>query len=311
MLVFSLTNFIMYCYNYEEVNMKDCLFCKIVKGEIPSYKIYEDENVYAFLDIANDVFGHTLVVSKKHFENVMDCSERTLGKIIASVKKIGDHFVKDCGFSGYNILNNSGKSAEQSVMHLHFHILPRKEGDDFKLWRDFGESGKTLEEVQKELVMQDEQKDVLDYSSFKEDCTVLYTDGACSGNPGIGGYGAVLIKNNGEAEEISGGEKLTTNNRMELTAVIEGLKLTSEREKVKVYSDSAYVVNAFNQGWIDNWKRNGWHSSGGGEVLNSDLWQTLASLVDARRVEFIKVKGHSDNAMNNRCDALATSFYKE
>ena len=205
MLVFSLTNFIMYCYNYEEVNMKDCLFCKIVKGEIPSYKIYEDENVYAFLDIANDVFGHTLVVSKKHFENVMDCSERTLGKIIASVKKIGDHFVKDCGFSGYNILNNSGKSAEQSVMHLnnsgksaeqsvmhlHFHILPRKEGDDFKLWRDFGESGKTLEEVQKELVMQDEQKDVLDYSSFKEDCTVLYTDGACSGNPGIRLHGAL------------------------------------------------------------------------------------------------------------------------
>ena len=99
--------------------MKDCLFCKIVKGEVPSYKVYEDENVYAFLDVANDVYGHTLVVPKKHYENLMDCPDRTLGKIMSSVKKIGNHFVTDCGFEGYNTFNNNGKSAEQAIMHLH------------------------------------------------------------------------------------------------------------------------------------------------------------------------------------------------
>lgn len=290
--------------------MKDCLFCEIIKGNVPSYKIYEDEYVYAFLDIANDVYGHTLVVPKKHYENMIDCPDRSLGKIMASVRKIGNHFVNDCGFEGYNIINNSGKSAEQSVMHLHFHILPRKEGDKVKVWKDLGKQEKELGGIAKELYFEDEKTDDLDYSAYAEECTVLYTDGACSGNPGKGGYGGILIKPNGEAEEFSGGEDETTNNRMELMAVIVGLEKTQAGGNVKVYSDSAYVVNAFNQNWLQNWRRNGWRTAGGGEVLNVDLWKELFSLAEAREVTFVKVKGHSDNALNNRCDALATGYYK-
>lgn len=290
--------------------MKDCLFCKIVKGEVPSYKIYEDENVYAFLDIANDVYGHTLVVPKKHYDNMIDCPDRTLGKIMASVRKIGNHFVNDCGFEGYNTLNNNGKSAEQAVMHLHFHIFPRKTGDGVKISQDFGKQTKELEDIAKELYFENEKADAIDYSKYAEECDVVYTDGACSGNPGKGGYGGIYIKPNGEAEEFSGGEDETTNNRMELMAVIVGLEKTAENAKVKVYSDSAYVVNAFNQNWLANWKKNGWRTSGGSDVLNSDLWKELDSLATARKVEFMKVKGHSDNILNNRCDQLATSYYK-
>lgn len=291
--------------------MKDCLFCKIVKGEVPSYKIYEDENVYAFLDIANDVYGHTLVIPKKHYDNMMDCPDRTLGKIITSVKKIGNHFVNDCGFEGYNIFNNNGKSAEQAVMHLHFHIFPRKSNDGVKISQDFGKQTKELEEIAEELYFENEKVDAIDYSKYAEDCDVLYTDGACSGNPGKGGYGGIYIKPNGQAEEFSGGDDDTTNNRMEIMAVIIGLEKTEENSRVKVYSDSAYVVNAFNQNWLANWKKNGWLTAGGGEVLNVDLWKELSDLVDKRDVEFVKVKGHADNTLNNRCDALATSYYKE
>lgn len=290
--------------------MKDCLFCKIVKGEVPSYKIYEDDNVYAFLDIANDVYGHTLVISKKHYNNIIDCPARSLGKVIASVKKVGDHFIS-LGYSGYNIINNSGASAEQSVMHLHFHILPRKDNDGVKVWKELGKQTKALEDIAKELYFEDEKTNTIDYSKYAEECDVIYTDGACSGNPGKGGYGGIYIKPNGKAEEFSGGEDVTTNNRMELMAVIVGLEKTAENSKVKVYSDSAYVVNAFNQNWLTNWKRNGWRTAGGSEVLNSDLWKELSTIVTARDVEFIKVKGHSDNILNNRCDQLATAYYKQ
>ena len=291
--------------------MKDCLFCKIVKGEVPSYKIYEDDNVYAFLDIANDVYGHTLVIPKKHYDNMMDCPDRTLGKIITSVKKIGNHFVNDCGFEGYNIFNNNGKSAEQAVMHLHFHIFPRKSDDGVKISQDFGKQTKELEEIAEELYFENEKINAIDYSKYAEDCDVLYTDGACSGNPGKGGYGGIFIKSNGQAEEFSGGDDDTTNNRMEIMAVIIGLEKTEENSRVKVYSDSAYVVNAFNQNWLANWKKNGWLTAGGSDVLNVDLWKELSDLVDKRDVEFVKVKGHADNTLNNRCDALATSYYKE
>jgi ribonuclease HI len=134
----------------------------------------------------------------------------------------------------------------------------------------------------------------------------IYTDGACSGNPGACGWGAILSYN-GVEKEISGGEKETTNNRMELTAVISGLKALKEKCKVKLYSDSAYVVNAFLNGYVYSWVTSGWRLADKKPVKNQELWQELLSLTQFHEVEFIKVKGHADNAKNNRCDALARS----
>ena len=134
----------------------------------------------------------------------------------------------------------------------------------------------------------------------------IYTDGACSGNPGPGGWGAILMFKDYK-KEISGGIKDTTNNIMELTAVVEALKLVKYPCKIKVYSDSAYVVNSFVQGWIYNWINKGWKTADGKEVKNKELWQTLYDFTKIHEIEFIKVKGHSDNEFNNRCDKLATS----
>ncbi len=131
----------------------------------------------------------------------------------------------------------------------------------------------------------------------------LYTDGACSGNPGIGGWGVILIYN-GIEKELSGGEKNTTNNRMELTAVIKGLRALKENCSVNIYSDSAYVVNAFLENWIENWQNNNWKSSKG-QVQNIDLWKELIELIKKHNIKWNKVKGHSDNVNNNRCDKLA------
>lgn len=134
----------------------------------------------------------------------------------------------------------------------------------------------------------------------------IYTDGACSGNPGDGGWGAILIYK-GTEKILSGYEKNTTNNRMELRAAIEGLKALKEPCRVKLYSDSAYLINSFNEGWIYNWKRNGWTRGDKKEELkNQDLWKELERLTNVHSVDFIKVKGHSDNEYNNRCDKLAT-----
>lgn len=132
----------------------------------------------------------------------------------------------------------------------------------------------------------------------------IYTDGACSGNPGDGGYGAILMYGD-YVKEISGGERNTTNNRMEMKAVIEALKMLKEPCEVEVYSDSAYVVNAFNENWIENWRARSWRKSDGKAVLNVELWQALIKLTNKHNVKFVKVKGHSDNEYNNRCDELA------
>ena len=132
----------------------------------------------------------------------------------------------------------------------------------------------------------------------------IYTDGACSGNPGPGGWGAVLMYKDAK-KEISGGEKETTNNIMELTAVIEGLKMLKFPCEVELYSDSAYVVNAFNQGWIYNWAKNNWKTADKKDVKNKEIWQELYSLTKTHKVTFFKVNGHSDNEYNNRCDELA------
>lgn len=132
----------------------------------------------------------------------------------------------------------------------------------------------------------------------------LYTDGACSGNPGPGGWGAVLLYGE-HRKELSGGERETTNNRMELTAVIEGLRALKQPCIVDIYSDSAYTVNAFTQGWVRGWERGNWRKADKKPVLNADLWQELLALTKVHRVTFYKVKGHADNALNNRCDELA------
>ena len=141
------------------------------------------------------------------------------------------------------------------------------------------------------------------------DKVIIYTDGACSGNPGPGGWGSILMMGENR-KEISGGKKDTTNNVMELTAVIEALKLLKRPCKVDLYSDSAYVVNAFLQNWIFGWIKNGWKNSSKEEVKNKELWQELFSLTKIHDVTFHKVKGHADNEYNNRCDELARNAIK-
>ena len=142
------------------------------------------------------------------------------------------------------------------------------------------------------------------------DKVIIYTDGACSGNPGPGGWGAILMYKDAK-KEISGGMKETTNNIMEVTAVVEALKCLKVESDVQIYSDSAYTVNAFNQGWIYNWIKKGWKTASGEEVKNKELWQELYNLTNKHKVEFIKVKGHADNEYNNRCDEMARNAIKK
>lgn len=136
----------------------------------------------------------------------------------------------------------------------------------------------------------------------------IYTDGACTGNPGKGGFGAVLIYN-GVEKRISRGFRKTTNNRMELMAAIESLKLLKEECSVELYSDSKYLTDAINKKWIDSWKKNGWKKSDKKPVLNVDLWQELLSLTEKHSITFIWVKGHNGNVYNEICDSLAVDAY--
>lgn len=133
----------------------------------------------------------------------------------------------------------------------------------------------------------------------------IYTDGACSGNPGKGGWGAILFYKD-QMREMSGFEENTTNNKMELTAAIKALERLKEPCEVELYSDSAYLVNAFLEGWLTKWQMNGFRSSNKKPVQNVDLWQKLVELNNIHKITWIKVKGHADNVYNNRCDALAT-----
>lgn len=137
----------------------------------------------------------------------------------------------------------------------------------------------------------------------------IYTDGACSGNPGPGGWGAVL-QFKGVEKEISGYDPNTTNNIMELTAALKALELLKEPCEVALYSDSAYLVRGFNEGWIKNWQKNGWQNSKKEPVANKEIWQALIAQSQRHKITWIKVKGHSDNQLNNRCDKLATDEIK-
>lgn len=358
--------------------MKDCVFCKIVAGEIPSYKIYEDDFVLAFLDISNDAFGHTLIIPKRHYESLATCDEATLARVISAVKKVGNHYCKECGFDGWNLINNTGAAANQSVMHLHIHLVPRKAGDGLavsnrivgveKMVMQNGSyhleilpnpEKPDLKDVREKLKMpqadlygacEDEGVDECDCvggcagydrregvrevlgkdaggcengregngesekkceSGNSKNCVVLYTDGACSGNPGAGGWAAIL-RFGGREKVLSGGDANTTNNRMELMGVISGLEAVADGcgVPVLVHSDSAYVVNAFNNGWLKNWQQNNWQTASKGAVQNVDLWKRLLVQTARLNVQFVKVKGHSDVTLNNRCDALAREEIK-
>ena len=134
----------------------------------------------------------------------------------------------------------------------------------------------------------------------------IYTDGACSGNPGPGGWGAVL-RYNGKEKEISGGEAMTTNNRMELTAVISALRALKEPCEVELYSDSRYVIDALSNGWAYGWRKKGWIKSDKKPALNPDLWGELLDLCAVHEMSYHWVKGHAENEYNNRCDALAVA----
>ena len=138
----------------------------------------------------------------------------------------------------------------------------------------------------------------------------LYTDGACEPNPGHGGWACILIYKESK-KELSGYSELSTNNIMELRAVIEGLKVLKEPCKVNIYSDSAYVVNAFKNKWIDNWIKNNWKTSSGDNVANKEEWIELIKLLRIHNVNFNKVKGHSNNIYNERCDRLAVNEIKK
>lgn len=135
----------------------------------------------------------------------------------------------------------------------------------------------------------------------------LYTDGACRGNPGPGGWGAILVYH-GKEKELSGGEASTTNNRMELMAAIAGMSALREPCEIVLTSDSKYLVDAINKGWLASWKRNGWRKADKSAVLNVELWQKIDSLLEIHEVSFVWVHGHTGHPYNERCDALATAY---
>ncbi len=134
----------------------------------------------------------------------------------------------------------------------------------------------------------------------------IYTDGACKYNPGPGGFAAILVYN-GREKEVFGGEKSTTNNRMELLAAINGLKMLREACEVTLYSDSKYLIDSVEKGWVYSWQKNGWRKADKSPALNPDLWQELLGLLEKHTVDFVWVKGHNGHEYNERCDRLAVA----
>ena len=138
----------------------------------------------------------------------------------------------------------------------------------------------------------------------------IYTDGACSGNPGPGGWAAIIIADD-KSDRITGGEPHTTNNRMELTAALEALKALDESSNVTLHTDSAYLSNAFNQGWLDSWQENDWQTASNDDVKNKQLWQALLAATERHDVDWVWVKGHADNELNNMADELAVAAMEQ
>lgn len=131
----------------------NCVFCKIVKGELPSFKVYEDESTMVFMDIAKDVDGHMVAIPKKHVKNILDCDEETLQQLMLAVKKVSCHCVEECGYDGVNLLNASDESAGQSVPHFHIHIIPRKKDDGLDTWPKFDGAKCEIEEIHSNIKM--------------------------------------------------------------------------------------------------------------------------------------------------------------
>ena len=134
-------------------DMSDCIFCRIAAGEIPCRKIYEDEQTLAFMDVANDVDGHILVIPKAHYKNILDCEPDVLNAVIRSVQKISVHLTHHCGYDGVNLLNASDESAGQSVPHFHIHLIPRKQGDQINAWPDFKGAKQDIDILYRQLKM--------------------------------------------------------------------------------------------------------------------------------------------------------------
>ena len=133
---------------------ENCIFCKIIAGECPSYKVFENEHAYAFLDISKDCYGHTLVIPKNHCTNVLDADPKDLAEVIKVVQQVSSHYTTKCGFKGVNIVNASGKEAQQSVFHLHFHILPRTDKNEFNAFPALGGTDVDFDEQIKKLKME-------------------------------------------------------------------------------------------------------------------------------------------------------------
>lgn len=129
----------------------ECIFCKIVNGDIPSLKVYEDEHTIVFMDIAKDVDGHMVAIPKKHIKNILDCDEDTLIRLMSTVKKVANYCVDECGYEGINLLNASDESAGQSVPHFHIHIIPRKSNDNVDAWPKFDGANYKIEEIYKKI----------------------------------------------------------------------------------------------------------------------------------------------------------------
>lgn len=146
--------------------------------------------------------------------------------------------------------------------------------------------------------------------AFERKHVDIFTDGACTGNPGVGGWACILLYKKAE-KRLSGAEPCTTNNRMEMTALIEAIKCLKESCEVTVYSDSSYVINGFTQGWLENWMQHGFKKSDGKPVLNVDLWQELYNLTRHQYMSFKWVRGHADNELNNACDRMAVQAYRD
>jgi len=300
--------------------MAETIFSKILRGEIPAHKVYEDAHVLAFLDVGPLSHGHTLVIPKEEVATVGELSDEASAAIGRVLPRLCRAVVEATGVVDYNILQNNGSPAHQAVMHVHFHIIPKPNDTEGLgvLWPagKLGDGEAIASKITQAL--RRDKPTVRTPSAFsgfsdvpaqtkapakgagKGLVTTAYTDGACSGNPGPGGW-AWAIEGGAYG---SGADSATTNQRMELNAAWEAVK--SIEGPLLIVSDSTYVVNCFKSRWHVGWKKRAWKNSKNEPVANRDLWEPFIELVLARKnVQFQWVKGHSGHPMNDLVDRLA------